>query len=120
MKRDPNLVRSLLLHFEAKPNDAVDSCPVVPEHTDLEVKYHLLLMYEAGLLRAEPELSKTGRIIKVHPFSLTWNGHEFLDAARNDSLWRKATSTVASKTGAISFAVLQALLISLAKDKLGI
>lgn len=120
MKRDLNLVRSLLLHFEAKPNDAMDSRPVVPEYTDLEVKYHLLLMYEAGLLRAEPELSKTSRIIKVHPFSLTWNGHEFLDAARNDSLWRKATSTVSSKTGTISFAVLQALLISLAKEKLGI
>jgi hypothetical protein len=120
MKRDLNLVRSLLLHFESKPNDVIDSCPVVPEHTELEVKYHLLLMYEAGLLRAEPEHSQTGRIIKVHPFSLTWHGHEFLEAARNDSLWTKATSTLASTAGAMPFAVLQALLISLAKDKLGI
>lgn len=98
----------------------MDSCPAIPDYTALEVKYHLLVMYEANLLRAEPELTNTGRVIKVHPFNLTWHGHEFLDAARNDSLWRKATAAVATTAGAISFSVLQALLTSLAKDQLGI
>ena len=120
MKRDPDLIRSLLMYFEAKPNDQVDSCPTIPEYTVQQVRYHLLLMYEAGFLRAEPELTKTGRVIKIHPFSLTWQGHEFLDASRDESVWRKATSTAAAKTGALSFSVLQALLISMAKQQLGI
>ena len=120
MKRDPHLVRALLLHYEAKENDRVDSCPHIPEYTPLEVGYHLILLYEAGFIRAEPELTKTGRIIKVHPFSLTWNGHEFLEAARNESAWNKAMKKVGSATGALSFSVLQALLISYAKQSVGI
>lgn len=120
MKRDPNLVRALLLHYEQKPTDRADPCPTVPEYTDSEVKYHLILMYEAGFLRAEPELTKTRRVIKVHPFSLTWQGHEFLEASRDDTLWKKATTTVASKTGSLSFSVLQALLTAMTKQQLGI
>lgn len=120
MKREPDLIRILLLYFEAKPNDQVDSCPIIPEYTAQQVAHHLLLMHEAGFLRAEPELTKTGRVIKIHPFSLTWHGHEFLDAARDESLWRKATSIAAAKTGALSFSVLQALLISMTKQQLGI
>ena len=120
MKRDPSLVRHLLLHFEGKPDDQVDPFLAVPGYSELQVGHHLLLMYEAGFIRAEPELTKTGRIIKVYPFSLTWQGHEFLDASRDEKLWKKATSMLAEKTGALSFSVLQSLLTSMAKQQLGI
>lgn len=120
MKRDPHLVRALLLHFEGKENDQMDSCPAIPEYTPLEVGYHLILLYEAGFIRAEAEVSKAGRVIMVYPFSLTWTGHEFLDAARDDNIWNKTMKRVSSTTGAVSFSVLQALLVSYAKQTLGI
>lgn len=47
--------------------------------------------------------------------SLTWNGHEFLDNVRNDTVWAKLKRAVAEKGGAVSFDVLKALALSYAK-----
>jgi hypothetical protein len=120
MTRDPHLVRALLFHFEGKENDRMDSCPSIPEYTPLEIGYHLVLLYEAGFIRAEAEVSKNGRVIKVHPFSLTWSGHEFLDAARDDNIWNNTMKRVSTTTGAVSFSVLQALLVGYAKQSFGL
>jgi hypothetical protein len=45
--------------------------------------------------------------------SLTWQGHEFAEAARDETRWKKAMGMVADKGGSITLAVLQQLLISL-------
>ncbi|MCI4569499.1 DUF2513 domain-containing protein [Lysobacter sp. CFH 32150] len=119
MKRDLELVRELLLHLESRPNDA----PAIPQmdgHAELEINYHLILLFEAGLIRAEPQLSQTGRVIRVLPFSLTWQGHEFLDTARDKTAWNTAKKQVTSKTGTVSFELLKALLIAYAKGQLGL
>lgn len=122
MKRDLDLVREILLYYEVKDNDAMDDCPEIEGYESLQVNYHLLLMDEAGLLRCEREVSKStpSRVIKVHPFSLTWAGHEFLSAARNDSLWVKAKNIAATKGGALSFAVVKSLLLRLALEGAGL
>src|SRR5690349_5645556 len=114
MRRDPHLVRALLLHFESKPDDQVDSKPQIGLYTDLEIGYHMILLHEAGYLRCEIERTKSSnRVIKVHPFSLTWQGHDFLDAARNDKVWKKALSLGQKKLGSLPFDVLNSLLLKL-------
>lgn len=121
MKRDPELVRELLLYFERKPDDKVERCPAVAGHSESEIKYHLLLLDEAGFLRCERQIStSSNRVIKIYPFSLTWQGHEFLEAARNDALWAHAKRMVLKKAGGLSFEVLKSLLIKLAKDSVGL
>jgi hypothetical protein len=119
MKRDLDLVRELLLHFESLPTDS-PGIPAMDGHSELDINYHLILLFEAGLIRAEPQTSQTGRIIRVLPFSLTWQGHEFLDTARDKTTWNAAKKQVTSKTGSISFELLKALLIAYAKDKIGL
>jgi len=118
LKRDLDLIRKLLLYFEAKADDRVDACPAIGDHSPLEIKYHLLLMDEAGFLRCEREVTSTGRTIYVLPMSLTWQGHEFLEAARNDKFWRRAKALVIEKSGALSFELLKVVLVSLAKQAL--
>ena len=49
--------------------------------------------------------------------SLTWDGHEFLDSARNETLWRKAKEEL-KKTGNFSFQILGEMLLSLARNQL--
>lgn len=121
MKRDIELIRKLLLYFEEKPDDHMEECPFVEGFSDLEIKYHLLLMDEAGLLRCEREVTKSsGRVIKVYPFSLTWNGHEFLEAARNVTIWNRAKSICLEKSGSLSFEVIKTLLLNLAKESIGL
>ena len=52
MRRDLDLIRELLFYFEAKPDDRMEECPPLEGYSELEIKYHLLLMDEAGLFAA--------------------------------------------------------------------
>jgi hypothetical protein len=120
MKRDLDLLRKLLLYYEAKPDDRMEEGPAIDGYSDLEIKYHLLLMDDGGLIRCERDISSTSnRVIKVYPFSLTWAGHEFLDASRNEKLWHRAKKMAGDKLGSIPFEVLKTLLIQLVKDSIG-
>ena len=42
--------------------------------------------------------------------NLTWEGHEFLDSAGNESVWDKTRQFIAEKGGGASFQVLTELL----------
>jgi hypothetical protein len=122
MKRDLDLVRELLLYFESKPTDEHEDEVEVEGFTKIEVDYHLLLLEDAGLLRCERLVSSStpSRVIRVLPFSLTWKGHEFLEASREESGWRAAKEKLETATGALSFDLLRALLIESAKKAVGL
>ena len=82
--------------------------------------YQTLLLGEAGLLIVSSdhvgfETEERG-IPTCMPMRLTWAGHEFLDAARNESFWKTATKNVVQKTGGLMFDVLKQALIKLATD----
>jgi hypothetical protein len=51
---------------------------------------------------------------------LTWAGHDFADAARDDSRWAKATAVVKERAGTVTFDVLKQVLANLIKVGLGI
>src|SRR5713101_3265970 len=80
MQRDFELIRRLLVFFDEKPDTAHVEVPDVgAEYTESQIRYHLVLLYQAGFLNCEPVKSSTGaRVIYVLPFELTWEGHEFL------------------------------------------
>ncbi|WP_448649413.1 DUF2513 domain-containing protein [Pseudomonas corrugata] len=122
MKRDLDLVRKILMYYEDKEMDGMDRTIELEGYGESSINYHLLLMDEAGLLRCERSVSSStpSRVIKVYPFSLTWKGHEFLSSAKNESLWGKAKSLSLDKAGILSFDIMKDLLISMAKDKLGL
>ena len=50
---------------------------------------------------------------------LTWAGHEFLDNARNDTIWRGVLSKIKSAALTVSFDVLAELLKSGAMSAIG-
>lgn len=95
MKRDLELVRKLLLFFDDKPGPAHVEIPPITGYDDSTIKYHLVLLYEAGFLQCEPVKSTTSdRVIYVLPFELTWDGHEFLDKIRNQHIWDEITAAI--------------------------
>lgn len=111
MKRDFELIRKLLIFFEDKQSPKHCEVPEIEGYDDKStIKGHLVLLYEAGLLRCEPVKSSTSdRVIYVIPFDLTWEGHEFLDKVRDDTVWRKITGMVSSKSGSVAFSVINQL-----------
>lgn len=106
MKRDFDLIRALLLQFEAKGNSAVVDMPEVEGYSNELVAYHCRLLYDAGFLRCEPVKSSTSdRVIRVLPFELTWEGQEFLAKIRADSAWGKIKAQAKAKSLTLSFTV---------------
>jgi Hypothetical protein (DUF2513) len=112
MKRDIDLVRKILFQVEEKgqPRGWVDLA--IPGYTPEQVAHHVWLLHDAGLIEAQ-DLSHTGAF-DYRPKRLTWAGHEFLDAARNDTIWNRTKETVKEKGGSIPFEVLKGLLLKVA------
>src|SRR5688572_13290045 len=97
MKRDLELVRKLLLFFDEKPDDKFVEVAPIPGYDDLTIKYHLILLHDAGYVRCEPVKSKTSdRVVYVLAFDLTWDGHEFLDKIRNQYIWDEVKDQIKS------------------------
>lgn len=122
MQRDFNLIRKLLVFFDEKEDPAHVELPDVgAEYTDLQVKYHLILLHQAGFLNCEPVKSSTSeRVIYVLPFDLTWEGHEFLAKIKNEGVWQKIQSVLASKSGTLAFAVINQLATKYALHAAGV
>jgi len=116
MKRDMDLARELLLRIEANDGD--------PRLLDLGVngfepqviQEHLHLLKEAGLIEAMESHTRGGD--SYYPTRLTWEGHNFMDAARDETLWKKTRQTISQKFQSVSFDVLKAVLSEIAKNSL--
>jgi hypothetical protein len=100
MKRDMDLVREILLKIEEFPFDGRFHDVTVDGHTAGEINYHVLLLHEAGFIEALDLSSLSGICWK--PTRLTYSGHEFLDAARSDTVWQKAKAWTLKSTGTLT------------------
>ena len=101
MKRDMELVRKILLAVE--DHDSAYALRIEGA-TKQEIDYHAHLMSQANLLTVidDSDHSSTGQQVWIT--SMTWEGHEFLDAARNDTVWNR-TKEIVSKAGGATFSV---------------
>ena len=75
-------------------------------------------MAEAGLIEAKN--TTTMQNFSWRPTGLTWQGHEFLDAVRNDTVWRKTTALIKEKGGSVPFEVIKALAVKVAGSLFGL
>ena len=116
MQRDMDLVRLILLEIEKSSEDPRSEIRLqIPNYTSEQVSYHVMILDDADLIEA-CDLSTMGSGSIWLPKRLTWSGHEFLDAARNDSIWKKAKE----KASSMNFELLKELLLNLARQQLGV
>jgi len=114
MPRDMNLIRWLLLELEGAENVNLES------YSKEQIEYHRHLLIEAGLASGVEVIGAGMKYPEAILELLTWEGHDFLDAARNESVWKKAMGKLSSSGGAFTFDIVKALLIAILKDQLGI
>lgn len=122
MKRDLALIRKILLALEENES-ATGLGPVdleIENYSDAQIGYHLKLLTERELIKATNFTTMGSKHPVYRPSGLTWEGHEFLDAAKNESVWARALEAVAAKGGSLPFAVFQSLLIELSKQQFGL
>lgn len=110
MKRDMELFRKFLLEVETIPPDMVNWVGLTVEgHSSDEVAYHARLAHDAGFIEARFLPGTNDFTVR----RLTYAGHEFLDAAREDTLWQKAKQTVLSNAGTLTVEALKTALAML-------
>lgn len=120
MKRDMDLVRQILLAIEASPEPTLPQHPVITGVSESDVIYNIMLLKQAGLIDGN-DFRAMGQPMPVYiSIGLTWAGHEFLDAARDESRWAKAKARLGGAFNTVTLGVLQELLVSFAKGTAGI
>lgn len=120
MKRDLNLVRQILLAIEQSPSGFAPRQLVIDGYTDEQIGYHVHLMKEAGLVEASDTTGFKSSSPEAIARQLTWSGHEFLDAARDDVRWTAALALATAKAGTFTFDVLKQLLVAALRGELGL
>ena len=96
MTRDMDLIRKILLVIEEKYIDHwLPSSDIKIEGYDsATVSYHCAILHDAGLIydykQMYPGVFGVSR--------LTWEGHEFLDKIRSDTVWNRTKSIIVEKT----------------------
>jgi len=114
MKRDLDLVRSILLQVEAADGRLDIDCISTCGHNLHEVAYHVELMASQGLIDGHIIYAWGGEGISGHVSGLTWDGQDFLDAMRDSRVWDKAKKAIKEAVGSTTFDVVKATCSSVA------
>lgn len=116
MTRDFDLIRRILFAIEAAPaGSRIDSSELVYEgYSPAAVAEHIEILVEQKLIHTGASFSYLETGYKIYAINrLTWQGHEFLDNARNDTIWKKTMALAQEKGTSTSMVVLNGLLTKL-------
>jgi DNA-binding PadR family transcriptional regulator len=105
LKLNHDLVRLLLLEIEDKtgPYDSLEVPEIsIAEYTEDEVFYTAERLLEAGYIKAQLEPTQISHSRCI--YSLTWEGHKYLDIVRDKDVW-KQTRIVIKKFSSVSFSL---------------
>ena len=100
MKRDMDLIRAMVIALE---NSHLNGLPDVDK---AEFNYHAQLLIEAGLAEGALAPAQRGIPTAALLWRLTWLGHDFADAIRNDTIWDSAKEKVIKPSASWTFGVL--------------
>ena len=95
MKRNPDLIRDLMLALEGTGGAELLRAPDVSGYPRHEIDHHFRLLVEAGLASAAHVSSDGRRWVAVR---LTWSGHDYIDTIRDGGVW-KHTKAAMKKAG---------------------
>jgi len=116
MKRDMDLIRQILFDLEEWQPEMGEVDIEVEGYSTEEINYHLVILMDASLVKAAFQRNIKGDFI-WHDIRLTWEGHEFLDAARDNKRWEKAKIAMA-QVGGFALDVMKQLLVQYLKQEL--
>ena len=100
MKRDMDLIRAILLETEG------ETCPDMSAWSGALKAYHVALILDAKLAEGATCPDETGFPVSGTLTRLTWQGHEFLDVMRDDTIWKSVKEKVLKPTASWTFSLL--------------
>ncbi|MGH7498119.1 MAG: DUF2513 domain-containing protein [Gemmatimonadales bacterium] len=121
MKRDMDLVRKILLHVEASGEEDLQNRMLELEgYSQPLIARHVEIMDEAGLVDAHVLRADGVPAYAACVFRLKWEGHDFLEATRNETIWAKTKQFVVEKGGGASIEIIKRIALKVAVDHFGL
>lgn len=121
MKRDMDLIRAILQKVASCDDPSgLEHMPEIEEYSEAQVSYHLKLLHGAGFVEALVSDAFGTPYPDFSQINLTWNGQDFLDAAKDDSIWSKAKDLILKPGVSFTFDLLLSYLKEKAAEKLGL
>ncbi len=104
MKRNWDTIRELLTKVEecTLPAEMVRLSNFQKERA-AEISYHMSLLIEVGLVKGQMVQTIGPEVKDFIAQRLTWQGHEFLDAIRSDTVWEKTKKIFLDKGVEMTF-----------------
>ena len=103
VKRDLELVREILIEVENVAGGGPKSFDA--SKVDIIKFRHVELLKMAGLLDSN-KFNETASKLKVQ---LTWDGHDFLDAIKDQSIWNKTKAKLKEVGGTAPFDIVKSV-----------
>ena len=123
MKRDIDLVRSILIYVE-NAADEVDAREMATERWPIEtVAYHVRLMAHHGLVDVSRDArGMNGNTIELTVAGITWDGQDYLDSIREPKVWGRVKEALAGTVGSTTLDVVRqtASMVALAMVREGL
>lgn len=116
MTRDLELIRGILLEAERLPDPARASAIALGGWSPAQVDYHVRLLHQAGLVDAVPPVRSQPWRVR----SLTWAGHELLDAVRSEGVWQRVADRLNDRGVTAPVSVIEQLAAQTAASMLGV
>jgi hypothetical protein len=107
MKRDMELVRKILFEIEETVDNTAEYNLTIEGYIMEQVAYHCALLFEGGYIHDYEGQYCSGELYAFGVGRLTWEGHDFLDKIREDTIWNKTKDTIASKGLPFAFEVVK-------------
>ena len=118
MKRDMDLIRLVMLEAEKSKDPYELTDPKIEGHSELEISYHIALLDDAGLLHGR-DRSAIG-VFRWSAGPLTWAGHEFVEAVRDESVWKEALTLTSKSSNGTVFELLKKALMKVLEKRSGL
>lgn len=98
MQRDMELVRNILFTLEAKEHTGATVRLQIEGYSGENVAYHCKMMCENGLIDFYDENRMgNGKLFHYTVGDLSWDGQDFLDKIRQDTVWNKTKTVIRDK-----------------------
>lgn len=105
MKRDMELCRKILFRIEEDTSGRPISDLQVEGYAREDIQYNCELLYQKGYLKGYTPYVRNHFSVG----QLTWEGQEFLDKIREDTVWNKIKEAITQKGVSLTFEVIKSV-----------
>jgi hypothetical protein len=118
MKRNWDLIRMILLRIQDLESSEELTLDDFKKEEQEEIYYQIKLLNDAGFIEMRDRNTLTSRDFLITATALTWQGNEFIDSIKSDSLWMKTKLYLKENSIALGFESIKMTALILIKQSM--